>query len=95
MTKGSWKREEQKAKVRDRKRANALTAIPSCSTGAAGIHHHQRGYLDEGLHIAVKQLMVIHGAWPRFPHFLWFRGKRGGPGNDGQGEQKHHISVKL
>lgn len=46
--------------------------------GRSVILHHQR-YLDEGLHIAVKQLMVIHRAWPRLPHFLWFRGKGGGP----------------
>lgn len=37
------------------------------------------GYLDEGLHIAVKQFMVIDGARPRLPHFLWFRGESGGP----------------
>lgn len=37
-------------------------------------------YLDEVLHIAVKQPMVIHGAGSRLPHFLWFRGEGGGPG---------------
>lgn len=84
MIKGSWKREEQKAKVRKRMRAKALAAFPSCSTRAAQSYTTTTttiGYLDEGLHIAVKQLMVIRGARPRLPHFLWFRGKGGGPGN--------------
>lgn len=80
MIKGSWKREEQKAKVRKKMRAKALAAFPSCSTRAAQSHTTTTGYLDEGLHIAIKQLMVIHGARPRLPHFLWFRGKCGGPG---------------
>lgn len=57
----------------------AKAAFPSFSTGTAQ-SYTTRGYLDEGLHIAVKQLMVIHGARPRLPHFLWFRGKGGGPG---------------
>lgn len=80
-------------------RAKALAAFPSCSTGTARSYTTTRGYLDECLHIAVKQLMVIHGAWPRLPHFLWFRGKGGGPGNDGQKEKnkqnKRPHCVKL
>lgn len=80
MIKGSWKREEQKAKVRKRMRAKARAAFPSRSTRVTQSYTTTTGYLDEGLHIAVKQLMVIRGARPRLPHFLWFRGKGGGPG---------------
>lgn len=38
-------------------------------------------YLDEGLHIAVKQLTVKYGARSTLPHSLGFRGKSGGPGD--------------
>lgn len=62
-----------------RKRMRAKAVLHSSSTGAAQ-PYTTRGYLDEVLHIAIKQLMVIHGAWPRLPHFLWFRGKGGGSG---------------
>lgn len=37
-------------------------------------------YLNEGLHIAVKQPTVKNGARSTLPHSLGFRGKSWGPG---------------
>lgn len=37
-------------------------------------------YLDEGLHIAVKQLTVKNGARSTLPHSVGFRGQSGRPG---------------
>lgn len=79
MIKGSWKREEQRALVRKGMRRLMLPS-PTAPRGVLSHNTITTGYLDEALHIAVKQLMVIHGARPRLPHFLWFRGKGGGPG---------------
>lgn len=53
---------------------------PPAPQGVLSQNTTTKRYLDEALHIAVKQLMVIHGTRPRLPHFLWFRGKGGGPG---------------
>lgn len=47
---------------------------PSSPPGGA-VSTKVSGYLNETLHIAVKQLMVIDGTRPWFPQFLWFRGK--------------------
>lgn len=43
VIKGSWKREEQKAKVRKRMTAKALAVFPSCATGAAQSYTTTRG----------------------------------------------------
>lgn len=59
-------------------REQRLELPPLPRPHGCSVIHHQR-YLDEGLQIAIKQLMVIHGAGPRLPHFLWFRGQGGGP----------------
>jgi hypothetical protein len=40
-------------------------------------------YLDEGLHIAIKEFMIKNGARSRLPHSPGFRRKSGGP--DGEG----------
>lgn len=57
---------------------------PRTASETAELMERQRAqmgwYLDEGLHIAVKQLTVKNGARSRLPHSLGFRGKSGGPG---------------
>lgn len=57
---------------------------PRTASKTAELMEKQRAqmgqYLNEGLHIAVKQLMVKSGARSTLPHSLGFRGKSGGPG---------------
>lgn len=57
---------------------------PRTASETAELMERQRAqmgqYLNEGLHIAVKQLTVKNGARSRLPHSLGFRGKSGGPG---------------
>ena len=51
-------------------------------------------YLDEGLHIAVKQLTVKKAAGSRLRHSQGFRGKSGGPGEMvGGGECKYMATI--
>lgn len=57
-----------------------VTGCRLASSPLGGSPFKQRsGYLDEGLHIAVKQLMVIDGAWSRLSEFLRLRGEGWGP----------------
>ena len=67
-----------------KKWAKGKRTPPRTASETAELMERQRAqmgqYLNEGLHIAVKQLTVKNGARSRLPHSLGFRGKSGGPG---------------
>jgi hypothetical protein len=58
-------------------------------------------YLNERFHTAVKEFMAIHWKRPRSPHFLWLRGKTGGPRgkwnkrNQESNQHKHTLGKTL